>query len=172
MAVMAFIWSSLATGSGTGALRLLGFAGMAAAVIIPVIGLIRGRPADSGSATSPRHRPVRTSPGRLFAAGVVAEVALIAVALVLLRLLDSSEAAVPVIAVVVGAHFVIFYLLQGARLHLWATVGGISSGVIPLALAASGVVAPEDASALTGLGMGAVTTTYAWVFARTVRRTA
>lgn len=169
MAAMAFLWASLATGSGLGVLRLLGFAGMAGAIILPVIGVIKGRPVGSTSGSTPQRRPARTSPGRLFLVGVAVEAAIITAAVLVLRSLDRSDAALPVIATVVGAHFVIFYLLQGARLHLWTTVAGITSGAVPLALAASGAVSPVDANALTGLGMGAVTATYAWVFARTVR---
>lgn len=172
MAAMSFLWASLATGSSIGVLRLLGFAGMSGAIILPAIGVIKGRPAGGIPGSSPQHRPVRASPGRLFLVGVVVEVAIFTAAALALWSLGRSEAALPVAATVVGAHFVIFYLLQGARLHLWTAVAGITAGAVPLALTASGVVAPVNANALTGLGMGAVTATYAWVFARTVRRTA
>lgn len=176
MGVFTLFWTSWAFGADVGALTVLGVVFMAAgvALILAAVALIRRgfAPRDRDSDSQPGLRA--PSPGgrsffRIFNIAVFVEFVAIIVAVQIVRHIDAGLIQ-PVIALIVGAHFAIFWFSPTTRhvLHLWMTAAGVAIGM-------AGIVAilrdasPALVHGWVGLAVSAITLTYGAMFVSLLR---
>lgn len=171
------LWASWAFGGGSVA-EVLGIvevlAGIALlAALVPLFGAARpSDPAPSdGTRTPPTGgaAPARARRSPVLLVAIAVEVVAILVAVQIVRRID-PELIQPVIALVVGAHFLVFWFSPATRhvLHLVMTASGCIVGVAGIAAIAAGAP-PASVHAGVGLAMGVVTVVYGAVFVAMLR---
>lgn len=164
------MWASWAFGAGSSLLALLGGIFTAAGVVLLVAAVVLFPRARQTFVSRPGgHDPARRSgPGRIFSIAVLVEVVAIIAAVQLVRHID-TDLIQPVIALIVGAHFALFWFSSSTRsvIHLWMTAAGVATGVVGIA-AVLGDGTPAAVHAWVGIAMAAITLTYGLLFARLV----
>lgn len=176
MGVFTLFWTSWAFGADVGALTVLGVVFMAAgvALILAAVALIRRgfAPRNRGSGSESNvHTPTQDiSPHlRLLNFALFVEFVAIIVAVQIVRHIDAGLIQ-PVIALIVGAHFAIFWFSPTTRhvLHLWMTAAGVAIGVAAI-VAVLRDASPAEVHGWVGLAMSAITLTYGATFVALLR---
>lgn len=176
MGVFTLFWASWTFGAGIGALTVIGLAFMAAgvALLLAAVALLRRArvPRGRGSDGEPDVNAPSQGGGshfRIFIIALIVEFVAIFVAVQIVRHID-LDLIQPVIALIVGAHFALFWFSPATRnaLHLWMTAAGVAIGV-----AAIVAVLLDDSPAVVhgwvGIAMSAITLTYGAVFVTLLR---
>ena len=171
MGVFTLFWASWTFGAGIGALTVIGLAFMAAgvALLLAAIALLRRarapRGRDYGNQSNLPTPGKRARSGfRILNIALFIEFVAIFIAVQIVRHID-LDLIQPVIALIVGAHFALFWFSPATRnaLHLWMTAAGVAIGV-----AAIVAVLRDDSPAVVhgwvGIAMSAITFTYGAVF--------
>ncbi|MFD5869000.1 hypothetical protein ACFWGD_10395 [Corynebacterium sp. NPDC060344] len=174
MTVFTVFWSSWAWPHPDPALRISGFALAAAAVLMFVVSLVGGRGRASQSKDKPvlddAHRPRdRRGAGKTTLIAIAVEVIAIFAVVRWLGAVN-PDLIQPAIALIVGAHFLVFQFSPATRggVHVVTTVLGVTIGAVGL-LMINGDRPADLVHALVGLGMAAITLGYGVLFTRAVR---
>lgn len=176
MGVFTLFWTSWAFGAGVGALKAIGaiFIAAGVALLLAAVALFRRgfAPRGRGSGSEPDvHTPSQDgSPRlRLLNFALLVEFVAIIVAVQILRHVD-VDLIQPVIALIVGAHFAIFWFSPATRnvLHLWMTAAGVAIGVAAI-VAVLRDASPAVVHGWVGLAMSAITLTYGASFVALLR---
>ncbi|UBI02414.1 DUF6609 family protein [Corynebacterium freneyi] len=174
MAVFTVLWSSWAWPSPRPLLQVPGIAFALAAAVVAVVSLLRGRRGRGGSSQSKEeavlddaHRhPKQRGASRITVVAIIVEMVAIFAAV---RWLSSanSDLIQPAIALIVGAHFLVFQLSPATRggVHVVMAVLGVTVGAIGM-LMINGDRPADIVHALVGLGMAAITFGYGVLFTR------
>lgn len=160
------LWASWAFSGGV-APTIIGAVAMAGgvALLIAAIALFRRARAPRGGDEIGGATPTRGRSGlRVLNIALFVEFLAIIVAVQILRHID-PDLIQPVIALIVGAHFVFFWWSPATRntLHLWTTAAGVAIGAAGI-IAVLGDVFPAVVHAWVGIAMAAITLTYGAVF--------
>ncbi|MDK8767727.1 hypothetical protein QP932_04330 [Corynebacterium freneyi] len=180
MAAFTVLWSSWAWPSPDPLLQVAGIAFALAAAVVAVVSLLRGRRGRGGSSQSREtkvlddaHRhPKQRGASRITVVAIIVEVVAIFAAV---RWLGSANPDLiqPAIALIVGAHFLVFQLSPATRggVHVVMAVLGVTVGAIGM-LMINGDRPADIVHALVGLGMAAITLGYGVLFTRALGHTA
>ena len=180
MAAFTVLWSSWAWPSPRPLLHVPGIAFALAAAVLAVVSLLRGRRGRGGSSQSKEeavlddaHRhPEQRGASRITVVAIIVEVIAIFAAV---RWLSSANPDLiqPAIALIVGAHFLVFQLSPATRggVHVVMAVHGVTVGPNGM-LMINGDRPADIVLALVGLGMAAITLGYGVLFTRALGRTA
>lgn len=179
MAIFTAAWSAWAWPVPDPLVRVPGIAFGIAAVALAIFGLLRGRGGRAGRGPSQStgnaslddaHRPDQgRGAGKTTLIAILVEVVAIFAVVRWLGTVN-PDLIQPAIALIVGAHFLVFQFNPATRggVHVVTTVFGVTVGAIGL-LMIHGDRPPELVHALVGLGMAAITLSYGVLFARAMR---
>lgn len=172
MAIVSFAWATNALIGG--ALELVGIAAMALAGGLVVAFAILTRRMRTAEIEVPVAPTADTGRGpalmrsRGFVIACLAEVVGFMLVIATLGRIDPALV-MPGIALVVALHFILIHRAFGGGIHLVMTAVGSVVALAGIAAIVAGVDA-DLVRALVGLGMGAITLTYGWLFAGTLAR--
>lgn len=174
MAAFTVLWSSWAWPSPNPVLSIAGIAFALAAAVLAVVSLLQGRrgqgrpsPSKEESVLDDAHRhPTPRGASRITVLAIIVEVVAIFAAV---RWLSSANPDLiqPAIALIVGAHFLVFQLSPATRggVHVVMAVLGVTVGAVGM-LMIDGDRPADIVHALVGLGMAAITFGYGVLFTR------
>ena len=176
MGVFTLFWTSWAFGTSVGALSIIGSVAIAAgvALLLAAVALFRrARTPRNSDADGPVNAHATTKRGgsglRILNIALFFEFVAIFVAVQIVRHVD-VDLIQPVIALIVGAHFALFWFSPATRnaLHLWMTAAGIAIGATAI-VAVQRDASPAVVHAWVGLAMSAITLIYGIVFVALLR---
>ena len=99
-----------------------------------------------------------------FVIAVVAETVAIGAMVVVMLQLHLPQYAVPLVAVIVGAHFFIFIRPGDRVVHLIAGIAGVAVGLLGVALTAGAMLEPVVVRGIVGCSFAVITTCYGCYF--------
>lgn len=166
MAFFTGLWSMLGLASGVPALQITACVLIVAAVYF-LLGSMRAgasaRAGRTGPESAQRARLAAPSDSR-FVVAVIAETVAIAVAVFVLLSLELQQYVVPLVAVIVGAHFFIFVRPGDRAVHIIAGSAGVAVGLAGISLIAQGTLDPVIVRGLVGCSFALITAYYACYF--------
>lgn len=179
MGVFTLFWASWAFGAGVAVLTVIGVALMSAgvALLLAAVAILRRaraprtpRGSGTGSRSNPSASDKRARSGfRILNLALIIEFVAIVIAVQIVRHID-VDLIQPVIALIVGTHFVLFWFSPATRnaLHLWMTAAGVAIGVAAI-VAILRDASPAVVHGWVGIAMSAITLTYGAVFVTLLR---
>ncbi|MDJ0311815.1 hypothetical protein [Arthrobacter sp. H35-D1] len=166
MAVFTGAWSMLGLASGVLALQIAAWVLIVAAVYFFIRSTRAGAPSPAGKtdpAPSNSARLSAPSDSRFVVAVIAETVAIVATVFILLTL-HLPQYVVPLVAVIVGAHFFIFIRPGDRTVHVIAGSAGVAVGLAGIALIAQGRLDPVVVRGLLGCSFALITAYYGCYF--------
>ena len=164
MAVFTGAWSMLGVASGVLALQIAAWALIVAAVYFFIRSTRAGAPSPVGKTDpAPRARLSAPSDSRFVVAVIAEAVAIVATVFTMLTL-HLPQYVVPLVAVIVGAHFFIFIRPGDRTVHVIAGSAGVAVGLAGIALIAQGRLDPVVVRGLLGCSFSLITAYYGCYF--------
>lgn len=160
----------------TGAWSLLGFASgvlplqVASCVLIAAaVFFVIGSTLVGSSTATTRIAPARSAIGPApsdsrFVVAVIAETVVIVAMVLLMLQLHLPQYVVPLVAVIVGAHFFVFIRPGDRAVHVVAGIAGVVVGLTGIALIAGNTLEPLFVRGIIGCSFALITTYYGCYF--------
>jgi hypothetical protein len=164
MGIFTGAWSILGLVSGVLPLQITSCALVAAALYFLIRSARAGSTAGRDVAVPQRGRQLSTPSDRRFVVAVVAETVVITAAVLLMLQLKLPQYVVPLVAVIVGAHFFIFIRPGDRAVHLIAGTAGVVVGLAGIALIASATIEPVVVRGIVGCCFAVITAFYGCYF--------
>lgn len=164
MGVFTGAWSILGLVWAVLPLQITSYALVAAALYFLIRGTQAGSTAGRDVAGPHRGRQLSTPSDSRFVVAVVTETVVITAMVLLMLQLKLPRHVVPLLAVIVGAHFFIFIRPGNRAVHLIAGTAGVVVGLAGIALIASATMEPVVARGIVGCCCALITAYYGCYF--------
>lgn len=151
MGVMTVLWAQFATGTVAWA----AIVGITVGVAIAAAAILPWRNSNSEPTGDPGGLE-----NKVFLVATAAEAVLIFGAMVLLWRADATDYIVPVVALIVAAHFFVYRWAQPFSLHIATGVIGVCGSLLAIILLASGALDAYGANTLAGFTLATCTAVY------------